>query len=59
MAKAAAAKILIVDDDPGHRKTLMTLIADWGYEVTGAEVAKAQSLWRKKRLSTLFLWMCA
>jgi len=28
-----SADILIVDDDPGHRKTLKTIIRSWGYSV--------------------------
>ncbi len=30
-------KILVVDDDKGHRITLLTLLADWGYDVEGVD----------------------
>jgi two-component system, NtrC family, response regulator HydG len=30
-------KILIVDDDPGHRATLKTIIGSWGYSVQTAD----------------------
>ncbi|MDR2892696.1 MAG: sigma 54-interacting transcriptional regulator [Deltaproteobacteria bacterium] len=30
-------KLLVVDDDNGHRTTLLTLLGDWGYVVSGAE----------------------
>lgn len=30
-------KILVVDDDTGHRGALITLMGDWGYEMLGAE----------------------
>ena len=29
--------ILIVDDDAGHRSMLLTLLADWGYRLEGAQ----------------------
>lgn len=29
--------ILVVDDDPGHRTTLKTIIKSWGYQVEGAD----------------------
>ena len=29
--------ILVVDDDAGHRSMLLTLLADWGYKLKGAE----------------------
>ena len=31
------AKILIVDDDPGHLTTLKTIVRSWGYPVAGAD----------------------
>jgi two-component system response regulator HydG len=30
------SKILVVDDDAGHRSMLLTLLADWGYRLEGA-----------------------
>jgi len=35
--KPSKTKLLIVDDDSGHRNMLLTLLADWGYRVEGAE----------------------
>lgn len=29
--------LLVVDDDPGHRIMLITLLGEWGYQVQGAE----------------------
>jgi len=34
--KVSKVKILIVDDDPGHRGMLTTLLADWGYRLEEA-----------------------
>jgi two-component system response regulator HydG len=34
--KPARITILIVDDDPGHRGMLTTLLADWGFRVEAA-----------------------
>lgn len=43
-------RILVVDDDPGHRTMLKTLVTGWGYEVkvaddgnTGVDAVKAES----------------
>ncbi|MBI5520630.1 MAG: sigma-54-dependent Fis family transcriptional regulator [Desulfovibrio sp.] len=36
MAKPGKTKLLVVDDDHGHRNMLLTLLADWGYRVEGA-----------------------
>lgn len=35
--KPSKTKLLVVDDDSGHRNMLLTLLADWGYRVEGAE----------------------
>ena len=37
MKKPANATILVVDDDPGHRTTLQTIIRSWGYRVDVAD----------------------
>jgi len=37
MSKMPKSKILIVDDDAGHRGMLLTLLADWGYRLEGAQ----------------------
>ena len=44
-------RILVVDDDPGHRTMLKTLVTGWGYEVqvaddgnTGVDAVKAESV---------------
>ena len=36
MPKMPKSKILVVDDDAGHRSMLLTLLADWGYCLEGA-----------------------
>lgn len=35
--KPSRITVLVVDDDPGHRNMLTTLLADWGFRVEGAE----------------------
>lgn len=35
--KPSNAILLVVDDDSGHKNMLLTLLADWGYRVEGAE----------------------
>ena len=37
MPKAPQGTILVVDDDAGHRGMLLTLLADWGYRLEGAQ----------------------
>jgi two-component system response regulator HydG len=37
MPKTPKNKILVVDDDAGHRSMLLTLLADWGYRLDGAQ----------------------
>ncbi|MDA8141731.1 MAG: sigma-54 dependent transcriptional regulator [Desulfobacteraceae bacterium] len=37
MAHSNPFHILVVDDDPGHLKTLKTIISSWGYKVSMAE----------------------
>ena len=37
MAERTPLHILVVDDDPNHLKTLKTIIASWGYQVSLAE----------------------
>ncbi|MBW1989965.1 MAG: sigma-54-dependent Fis family transcriptional regulator [Deltaproteobacteria bacterium] len=32
-----AARVLVVDDDPGHRQTLKTILASWGYAADAAD----------------------
>ncbi|WP_027191430.1 sigma-54-dependent transcriptional regulator [Fundidesulfovibrio putealis] len=41
MAKPSKTRLLVVDDDPGHRNMLLTLLADWGYRLEGAEDGEA------------------
>ncbi|MDR0466951.1 MAG: sigma-54 dependent transcriptional regulator [Deltaproteobacteria bacterium] len=36
MPNAPKSKILVVEDDAGHRGMLLTLLADWGYRLEGA-----------------------
>lgn len=33
--------LLVVDDDLNHRNTLVTLLAEWGYQITGVESGEA------------------
>ena len=35
MTSPAKVKILVVDDDPGHRETLKALLGEWKYQVSG------------------------
>jgi two-component system response regulator HydG len=37
MSRSRSAKLLIVEDDPGHRTTLKTIARSWGYTVQTAE----------------------
>ncbi|MDR2488005.1 MAG: sigma-54 dependent transcriptional regulator [Desulfovibrio sp.] len=37
MTRNARIKLLVVDDDGGHRRTLIALLTEWGYTATGAE----------------------
>ncbi len=37
MKPAANATVLVVDDDPGHRTTLQTIMRSWGYTVDAAD----------------------
>jgi two-component system response regulator HydG len=37
MKPSAQATVLVVDDDPGHRTTLQTIIRSWGYTVDAAD----------------------
>lgn len=37
MTKRSHIRILIVDDDPGHRQMLLTLLGDWGYRLEGVD----------------------
>ncbi len=49
-------KILVVDDDPGHRTTLKTLLKSWGYEIeTAADGAEAVSLVKEKPFDLILM----
>ncbi len=37
MTRNAPIKLLVVDDDAGHRQTLIALLTEWGYAASGAE----------------------
>jgi len=37
MSDMPKSNILVVDDDAGHRGMLLTLLADWGYRLEGAQ----------------------
>ncbi len=37
MTRSARIKLLVVDDDDSHRRTLIALLSEWGYAASGAE----------------------
>ncbi|NCD25011.1 MAG: sigma-54-dependent Fis family transcriptional regulator [Deltaproteobacteria bacterium] len=48
--------ILVVDDDPGHRHMLTTLLADWGYVLEGAASGEeAVALCRERPFDLLLM----
>ncbi len=53
--KPSKTKLLVVDDDSGHRNMLLTLLADWGYRVEGAEDGEAAVVLCRQRPYDLIL----
>ncbi|HWR05138.1 MAG TPA: sigma-54 dependent transcriptional regulator [Humidesulfovibrio sp.] len=56
MPKRGRTTLLVVDDDHGHRNMLLTLLADWGYRVEGAEDgAAAVALCRERPFGLILM----
>jgi two-component system response regulator HydG len=54
--KKSRITILVVDDDPGHRNMLVTLLRDWGYRLSGAEDGEtAVSLCREQAFDLILM----
>lgn len=56
MSKEPNVKLLVVDDDRNHCKTLVTLIADWGYQAEGVyDGESAVALCREKPFDLILM----
>ncbi len=56
MKRKSKIRLLVVDDDASHRRTLLTLIAEWGYETSGAEDGEsAIELCRERPFDLVFM----
>ena len=55
MAKPSKTRILVVDDDHGHRNMLMTLLTDWGFRLEGVDDGESAVTLCKERPFDLIL----